>query len=495
MTISRSPEYLAGLVRELCRMDSEPEWVEFKENNSDPQQIGEYISALSNAAALNARPHGYLLWGVDDATHEVVGTNFDPAGAKKGNEPLESWLLRLLNPKISFRFDNVEVEGKHVVVLEIARASNRPVAFSGAAYIRIGEVKTSLRQAPDRERELWRIFDRTPFEEHVAAERLGTEAVLGLLEYPIYFDLLGAPLPEDRSGIMEALTEDRLIRASAAGGWDITNLGAILLARRLSDFPTLARKAVRVVQYRGGSRVETIREQLGGKGYAGGFEGLVSFINHLLPSNEVVGRALRRSVPMFPELAVRELVANALIHQDFTITGAGPMVEVFEDRVEITNPGEPLVSTDRFLDTPPRSRNEALASLMRRFGICEERGSGIDKVVFEIEYYQLPAPLFEAPEGFTRTVIFAHKDLKDMDRQDRIRACYLHACLAWVTRQRMTNTTLRKRFGIADRNAAEASRLLKEALEAGVILIQDPSVGTRSRSYIPFWARGAAGSN
>ncbi len=88
---------------------------------------------------------------------------------------------------------------------------------------------------------------------------------------------------------------------------------------------------------------------------------------------------------MFPELAIRELVANALIHQDFSVTGAGPTVEIFDDRIDITNPGEPLVDTQRFLDTPPRSRNEALASLMRRARICEERGSGIDKVVLEVE--------------------------------------------------------------------------------------------------------------
>ena len=110
----------------------------------------------------------------------------------------------------------------------------------------------------------------------------------------------------------------------------------------------------------------------------------------------VVSRESIRSV------AVRELVANALIHQDFSITGAGPMVEIFEGRIEVTNPGEPLVATDRFLDSPPKSRNESLASLMRRFRICEERGSGIDKVVSQIELYQLPPPLFEVPPGSTR---------------------------------------------------------------------------------------------
>src|SRR5262249_4421951 len=162
--------------------------------------------------------------------------------------------------------------------------------------------------------------------------------------------------------------------------------------------------------------------------------------------------------PMYPDLAVRELVANALVHQDFTVTGSGPMIEIFDDRMEITNPGLPLMATERFLDTPPRSRNEALASLMRRVGICEERGSGIDKVVFQTEYYQLPAPSFETHENSTKAVLFAHKRLNDMDKADRVRACYLHACLRFVERDPMTNSTLRERFGIEPRNSAIASR-------------------------------------
>lgn len=191
---------------------------------------------------------------------------------------------------------------------------------------------------------------------------------------------------------------------------------------------------------------------------------------------------------MFPEIAVRELVANALIHQDFFVTGAGPMVEIFEDRVEITNPGEPLVDVQRFVDSPPKSRNEVLASLMRRFRICEERGSGIDKVVSQVEFYQLPAPLFETAGGSTRTVLFAHKPLSAMDKSDRVRACYLHACLKYVTRSCLTNTSLRERFGIPERNRAIVSRIIREAVAARVISCHDTRAAPKLRKYIPWWA-------
>lgn len=129
---------------------------------------------------------------------------------------------------------------------------------------------------------------------------------------------------------------------------------------------------------------------------------------------------------VYPSAAVRELVANALIHQDFSITGTGPFVEIFDDRVEISNPGRPLVEPLRFVDSPPRSRNERLADIMRRAGICEERGSGWDKIGFQVEVYQLPAPLVEVTPEHTRVTLYGHRELNDMDRADR-GACRLPA--------------------------------------------------------------------
>lgn len=488
MSTDRSTDYLIGLIRELCKLPRETEWVEFKVNNSEPQEIGEYLSALANAAALNGKANAYLIWGVEDQSHRIVGTAFSAAGAKKGNEPLETWLLRLLTPKVHFRFYEFVTDGLAIVLLEIGQAFRHPVRFHGDEFIRVGSVKKPLKDAPEREQALWRIFDKTPFEALIAAEHVDANDVLGLLDYPTYFDLLEQPLPPNRDHILKALSHDALIQPCEAGGWNITNLGAVLFAKHLLDFGSLRRKAIRVIQYRSIGRTETLREQEGGKGYASGFAGLISYINGLLPTNEVIGQALRKTVPMYPEIAVRELVANALIHQDFFVSGAGPMVEIFSDRIEITNPGDPLVDIRRFVDMPPKSRNDVLASLMRRFRVCEERGSGVDKVVFEVEVFQLPAPLFENPSGFTRAVLFSHKDLNDMEKQDRIRACYLHACLRYVMRQPVTNASLRVRFGIDEKNSAVASRLLNEAVEDGAIAVRDLSVGTRSRSYLPFWA-------
>ena len=488
MIPERDAAYLTDLVHNLRQLPHETEWVEFKVNEArQPQPIGEYISALANGAALNAEATAYMIWGIENGSHAVVGTEFKPDTAKQGNEPLENWLRRGLAPRIDFRFHETMIDGKPVVVLEIEPTTQQPVAFYGKECIRVGDVTTNLREHPEKERALWQIPNRTSFEDGVAAERLSGDEVLDKLNCAAYFALLERPIPESINAILYELEQDRLVAPDVAGGWNITNLGAILFANRIGDFRRLERKAIRVIQYQGTGRTESVGERQSLWGYAAGFANLLRYINGRI-YKENIGQGLRRTLPMVPEVAVRELVANALIHQDFSVTGAGPMVEIFDTRIEITNPGAPLVDTQRFLGNPPISRNEALASLMRRIGICEERGSGIEKAVSAVEEEQLPAPLFESYSGFTQAVLFAHKDLSDMDRDERVRACYLHACLRHRVRQPMNNTSLRERFGMSGDHVDRASRLLREAVEDGLIVVRDPDVGNRLRTYLPFWA-------
>lgn len=488
MTVDRNSEYLIGLFHELRKQPKETEWIEFKHDNDDPEKIGEYLSALANSAALLGKINAYMLWGVENDSHAIVGTGFSPSRKKVGNEELESWLLHLLSPKINFYFYELTIDSLPVVLLKISAAFQHPVRFKNQDFIRVGSYKKRLQEHPEKERELWRVFDRTPFESEIAAENMLAEDVVRLLDYPSYFDLLNVPLPETRDGILASLESDEMIARNVSGTWNVTNLGALLFAKKLSDFHGLKRKAIRVIVYRDNSRVETVREQEGSKGYACGFEGLISFVLNLLPTNEVIGQAIREEAPMFPALAIRELVANALIHQDFQQTGTGSMIEIFASHLEITNPGAPLIKVERFLDSPPKSRNEALASFMRRIGVCEERGSGVDKVVFQTEYYQLPAPVFEETSEHTRCVLFAHREFRNMDKQDRIRATYLHACLRYVQRDFMTNSSLRERFGIEEQNSAMASRIIKDALEAGEIRQFDESASRKYMKYVPSWA-------
>lgn len=478
---------LNRLLRELVTLPKETEWVEFKHNNADPEDIGEYLSALANSAVLHQKYQAYLIWGVDNTTHQVVGTNFCPHTARVGNEELENWLARLLSPRIDFRIHEFQYGGKPVVIIKVPPAFYTPVRFRETEFIRVGSYKKKLKDFPEKERNLWLRFQQWSFEKGVAATSVSPEQVTALIDYPAFFELLGQPLPENRSSILDRLIKERVI-VKQGDEFEISNLGALLFARNLENFEMLARKVLRIIIYKGNNRLETIKEQVVTKGYAIAFEELLRYIDDQLPRNEEIGRALRRNVQMYPPLAIRELVANALIHQDFNLAGTGPMVEIFSDRIEITNPGIPLIDTLRFIDEPPRSRNETLAGLMRRLNICEERGSGIDKVIFQVEMFQLPAPDFQVTSSHTKAILFAARKLAGMDRSDRIRACYQHACLCWVSNQKMTNASLRKRFGIIEKNYAMASRIISETIREGLIKPYDPeNTSKKHASYVPFW--------
>lgn len=483
-----SADDLRALVHRLRALTGENEWVEFKVDNDNPDEIGEYISCLSNSAALAGQETAFLLWGIRDDDHAVVGTTFRPEMAKKGNEDLQPWLLRLLDPHVDFSFHWVDIENNTVVIMRVNAASKHPVKFKNVDYIRVGSYKKPLSRHPDHQRRLWKVLDAYSFEAGTAAGDLSVEEIVQLLDYPSFFSLHKVPLPESRSSIIEALENAGLIYHNVENQWQITNAGGLLYARDLNDFPQLARKAPRVVHYEGTSRIKTIREQVGRRGYASGFQGLVGFIADQLPNSEVIVDGLRMDELLFPRLVIRELVANALIHQDLTITGTGPMVELFDDRLEITNPGQPLLDPLRFIDLAPRSRNESLGAAMRKIGVAEERGSGWDKVAFEIEFHQLPPARVEVKADQTRVTIFAPKPLAQMDKPERALAVYQHACLRYVSNQPTNNASIRKRFGIADRNKAQASRIIKDAIDEKLVVPYDPAAGPRAMRYVPFWA-------
>ncbi|MBU0465194.1 MAG: ATP-binding protein, partial [Proteobacteria bacterium] len=168
MTVERSKEFLISLLSELRKLPRETEWLEFKHQNDTPNEIGEYLSALANSAALTGKITAYMFWGIDDITHDIIGTRFLPRAKKIGNEELESWLLRLLSPKINFHFYELTVDSKKVVILEISAAFRHPVQFKNTEFIRIGSYKKKLKDFPEKERALWRVFDKNPFEREIA---------------------------------------------------------------------------------------------------------------------------------------------------------------------------------------------------------------------------------------------------------------------------------------------------------------------------------------
>jgi len=345
-----------------------------------------------------------------------------------------------------------------------------------------------LQAYPEKERALWHLFERRTFEDGIALDNVATEQILDLLDYPEYFRLTRQPLPENRSSILEKLCADRLLQTGTGSRYAISNLGAILFARKLTDFGRLQHRGLRVVFFNGKDRTGSITEQVAGKlGYAIGFKRAIDWINARLPANEIIKGALRQEVRLYPELAIREIVANALIHQDFTISGTCPKVEIFEGRIEVSNPGVPLIEPNRFMDMQPKSRNPALASLMRRMGMCEELGTGIDKVVRSVEEFQLPPPDFRVSGENMLVILFAPRSFAEMDRDERVRACYQHACLQFVSGNKMSNASLRQRLGIKESNYPQASLIIKDAINNNLVKPNEEGAGA-NKTYVPFWA-------
>ena len=480
-----------NLLELLSLLRAEPhesEWVEFKHNNEAPDMIGERISSLANAAALLNKKYAYIVWGIQDAVHTIQGTTFQPRKAKVGNEELESWLSHHLVPRPDFRIHEFSADGKPVVIFEVPSAQYMPVRWNQISYIRVGSYTKKLADYPEKERSLWLQFSQQPFEERLALTGCSEDDVLSLLDYDAYFRLTKQSLPSTKIGILERLVSEKML-VFQNDRFDILNLGAILFARRLSDFGKLARKSTRVIDYSDNTRISGGREYVAASGYAASFEALIAYIQSRLPNNEHIAQALRVDTEVYPEIAIRELVANAIIHQDLETQGDSPFVEIFGNRLEITNPGKPLITPLRFIDEPPQSRNETLAAFMRRINICEERGSGIDKVIHAVETWQMPAPEFIETERHTRVYLYAPRTFREMSSKDRTRACYQHVCLMSVFSTPATNASLRKRFSFQDEDYKIVSKIISDTIQEGLIKPYDPENRSRRHArYVPYWA-------
>ena len=483
---------LIALLKELLYTSGESEWLEFKRNFVDHKDIGEYLSCLANSALLRGHERAYLIWGVDNDTRKVVGTQFSPKSEKIGNQELEHWLTLHLKPRIEFVLHEFYYNSLRVSMIEIFPPIDNIVYFNNIAYIRVASNKTKLLECPEKEKRLYAILSGRCFEYLCAMRGQSADAVIALIDYPAYFEMSGQTLPTNKEGILDRLESDGIVKRENSENYSITNLGAIMWAKQLDRFESVRRKAVRVVFYEGTNRA-TISSEYPGKadnrGYANGISDLISFIYDRIPKQEPIEHALRKEQKMFPDLAIRELVVNALIHQDFGISGTGPMIEVFADRIEIKNPGTPIGELQRFSGCSPISRNESLAAGMRRVRICEEAGGGLEKVVVEVEACQLPGPEIDISDDHTRVILFSHKSLSQMSKEDRVRTCYIHACLCHSNSLQMSNASLRRRLSIPERKRYEASKIITNTVEADLIKLYDPSNKAKKLAkYVPFWA-------
>ncbi|KFI51596.1 putative DNA binding domain-containing protein [Bifidobacterium amazonense] len=484
------PEDYVALVIRLAQSVSETQTIEFKDSNARFEMIGRDIAALANSAVVEGQDYAYMVWGIDDSSHAVIGTSFNPLTAKRGNQELEIWLRVKLSDNAEFQFIPVEIDGKTVVVLRIWPAIGYPVSFDNVEYIRSGTSTQPLQKNTQREQRLWDLTRTGAFEDQIAMRWLSRDEVLSKLNWARYFTQTGIPLPEGGSGILHYLIADSIVKPLDSGQYAITNLGALLFAVKMDDFETVSRKAIRIIRYTGKDRLSATRSKTFPGGYAD-IDAILDYLQALLPEREEIDRGLRVTVQGYPELAIRELLGNMLIHQDLTVRGSGPLVEIFEDRVEFSNPGSSLIEVSRLVNDPPQSRNPKLAKLARRLNMCEEAGSGWDKIIRSCELMQLPAPEIQETRGDApsmRVRLMQRRPYRNLTVAERMQACYWHACVQYANGDFLTNASLRMRFGLPATSSSQISRLISESIEAGLIRLADADAANKKRQYLPAWA-------
>ena len=495
-----SYRYLATFAIEFFNMDWKEKAIKYLENSLYPiptelneidwksdlspksERLAQHLCAFSN---LN--DGGFLVFGVnnDASMFSVSKEKADEIIKTLGNIAFNN-----LSQSIQIQHNFIEYNGNSLLFIYIPEQMEKPVYLRGKTIY--DSFHRSAGQTVKMSKEAVKFMISAShgisFESQVAMSELSLENVLNLLDYKSFYERLDKNVPKSTDSIASKLTAYNFILQNE-NALSITNLGAILLANDIRNFPHLKGKTVRVLRYTGTNNLVLDKEHTFVNGYATGFEDMVDYIMKNLPQQEIIKGALRNNKIEYPRRTIREFLANMLVHQDFSITGCQVMVEIFTDRVVMTNPGSPLNDVNRFIDLPPHSRNEDLAQSLLLLNICERRGSGVDRAIEALEEALMPPPKFTKGDFFTRVFIYGAQKLSAMGKQDKIRACYQHSCLLHENNKEMTNQSVRERFEIDKKNYSIASRIIGDTLTAGLIKIAIPENESRKlTSYVPYYA-------
>ena len=462
--------------------------VEFKEGNADPERIGKYISALSNMASCLGESEAYLVFGIRDEDRSFVGTDVDFDNMKVGSVPLRFYLEQTLSPKGIFEVVSWEQEGKRAVLVKISPAFSATTTFKGEDFGRIGSSLVSLGDHPALRAKVWEKILFSVSELSVALSAKDRDEVLDILDAEAFYKALGYRFPEEKEPIITRFLGEGFLLARQDGQYDITILGALCLAKTFSAFPRLCGKGIEIVTYGTDSRISSTGvPKRFDCGFLLSFGEAVEAIETAMGAKEEIRGAYRVRVNPIPEITIREMLSNAVLHQDIS-SPAPILVECFPSRLEIHNEGKLEVAPDRVIDMAPRYENRRFAEVLSRFGIGEGHGTGFDKIVTAIEENHLPPVIVKKEDHGVRVIAWKEKPWKDWEKSEKKKAIYDHVSLRYVNGEKATNESIRQRFGAPDSSKAIVSRLIKECVEEGTIKPADPSAGPRSIHYYPYWA-------
>jgi predicted HTH transcriptional regulator len=481
--VERAKKLLEASLEPLKQEFNELDWKQLL--SADKKRLTEHLSAFANYPG-----GGYLVFGVSPTG--ILGS-FDEVACNDIVNQLANLGRHALAPPITIDNCCDTFSTAKLLFIHVHESAVKPVHLNGknldCAFIRSG---ATTRKASNHEIGKMLLNSKTQtWEESYASIHLPDSDLRSKLDVDPIFEMIGKAPPTTNDEAMGWLEGEKFIKRDPAGGGNITNLGAVAAARNMADFESVGRHAIRVIVYQGLNKAKTKRELEGKLGYAIGFQGLIRTLGEILPQSEVIQAALRTRRTIYPEIALREIIANALIHQDFSLGGTGPLVEIFDDRIEVTNPGGllPTKKLDRLIGAQAESRNERLARAFRQYRICEERGSGLIKAGLEMEIYGLPPIEFSTDGSFFKVTLYTPRNFAQMSAKERLEACYQHSVLRHLSGSGMTNKSLRERLKMPEKQRSMVSALIQDAVELKRIKPADPENRSKKfTEYVPYWA-------
>lgn len=299
--VNRAKKLLAYSLDRVPQELNELDWKE--ELSPKNEKLSQHLSAFANLPG-----GGFLVFGIINRTGSAVGVNKHEAD--RIVERLSALGRDTLDPVVAIDHAIENLNGISVLLIHIKESAIKPVHLKSGgiedAWIRTGGC---TRKASRQEIGGLMLNSKTPqFEELHASKLRNDSEILDLLDYRSIYKLLNKPIPQKLDGIIHWMKDEKMINEIDGTGYYITNFGALAAAHNLRDFDDLSRKSIRLIKYKGINKLETEKEYPGSKGYAIGFDGLITFVKALLPASEIIKNALRTETTVYPEIALRKLL-------------------------------------------------------------------------------------------------------------------------------------------------------------------------------------------
>ncbi|HMV22323.1 MAG TPA: putative DNA binding domain-containing protein [Rhodocyclaceae bacterium] len=385
---------LSALLDRLRAEPRETEWLEFKANRYEPQVLGEYLSALANSACLLGMPRGYLVFGIEDGTHKVVGTTFDPQAEKgKGEQLLPLWLSLGLQPNVGFEIHAFTYHGQRVVLFEAHPAFDRPVKFYGTAYVRDGTSKTELAKYPEKERAIWnrRVDWSAQVCEQATPDDLAPEAIAkARQEYATKF-----PRQAGESAGWDDATFLNKARLTIRGA--VTHAALLLLGRPEAS-ALLAPAVARISWMLKNERNEELDYEHFGPPFLLNVDKVLVRIRNLTVRELPDGTLFPVELTQYDPWVIREALHNCIAHQDYGLRGRIQVVET-PDSLLLTNVGgflpgrvEKVIEQDAPLEI---YRSPFLAEAMVNLNMIDTQGGGIKRMFLKQRQRFFPMPDYD----------------------------------------------------------------------------------------------------